>query len=278
VSISLRAVQWLLALCFALAAGAAAAAAAAPKPFVPITGQAGKDVIWVPTPFALIEKMLDMAEVTPEDFVMDLGSGDGRNIIAAAKRGARGLGVEFNPDMVELSKRTAAKEGVSDLAKFAQGDMYEADISRATVLALFLLPENLERLKPKFLELQPGARIVMNGFAISGWNPDATEQIEGDCDAWCTALLYVVPAKVAGRWRLPAGELAIEQKYQTLSGTFVAGGACMPVTNARLRGERISFTANGFNYVGRVDGDTMSGTMEGGASGAWSAVRAESNR
>jgi SAM-dependent methyltransferase len=278
VSISLRAVQWLLALCFALAAGAAAAAAAAPKPFVPITGQAGKDVIWVPTPFALIEKMLDMAEVTPEDFVMDLGSGDGRNIIAAAKRGARGLGVEFNPDMVELSKRTAAKEGVSDLAKFTQGDMYEADISRATVLALFLLPENLERLKPKFLELQPGARIVMNGFAISGWNPDATEQIEGDCDAWCTALLYVVPAKVAGRWRLPAGELAIEQKYQTLSGTFVAGGACMPVTNARLRGERISFTANGFNYVGRVDGDTMSGTMEGGASGAWSAVRAESNR
>jgi SAM-dependent methyltransferase len=261
-----------------LAAGAVAAAAAAPKPFVPITGQAGKDVIWVPTPFALIEKMLDMAEVTPEDFVMDLGSGDGRNIIAAAKRGARGLGVEFNPDMVELSKRTAAKEGVSDLAKFAQGDMYEADISRATVLALFLLPENLERLKPKFLELQPGARIVMNGFAISGWNPDATEQIEGDCDAWCTALLYVVPAKVAGRWRLPAGELAIEQKYQTLSGTFVAGGACMPVTNARLRGERISFTANGSNYVGRVDGDTMSGTMEGGASGAWSAVRAESNR
>lgn len=277
-SISLRAVQWLLALCFALAAGAAAAAEAAPKPFVPITGQAGKDVIWVPTPFALIEKMLDMAEVTPEDFVMDLGSGDGRNIIAAAKRGARGLGVEFNPDMVELSKRTAAKEGVSDLAKFAQGDMYETDISRATVLALFLLPENLERLKPKFLELPPGARIVMNGFAISGWNPDATEQIEGDCDAWCTALLYVVPAKVAGRWRLPVGELAIEQKYQTLSGTFVAGGACMPVRNAQLRGERISFTANGFNYVGRVDGDTMSGTMEGGASEAWSAVRAESNR
>ncbi len=277
-NISPRAVRSLLALWFALTAGAAAAAETAQKPFVPVMGQAGKDVVWVPTPFALIEKMLDMAEVTPEDFVMDLGSGDGRNIIAAAKRGVRGLGVEFNPDMVELSKRNAAEEGVGDLAQFVQGDMYEADISRATVLALFLLPENLERLKPKFLALAPGTRIVMNGFSISGWNADATERADGDCGAWCTSLLYVVPAKVAGTWQLPAGELTLEQTYQTLSGTLAAGGARTPIAYGRLRGDRISFTANGVNYVGRVNGDTMSGTMEGGATGAWTAVRAKSNR
>jgi SAM-dependent methyltransferase len=277
-NISPRAVRSLLALWFALTAGAATAAETAQKPFVPVMGQAGKDVVWVPTPFALIEKMLDMAEVTPEDFVMDLGSGDGRNIIAAAKRGVRGLGVEFNPDMVELSKRNAAEEGVGDLAQFVRGDMYEADISRATVLALFLLPENLERLKPKFLALAPGTRIVMNGFSISGWNADATEQADGDCGAWCTSLLYIVPAKVAGTWQLPAGELTLEQTYQTLSGTLTADGARTPITYGRLRGDRISFTANGVNYVGRVSGDTMSGTIEGSATGAWTAVRGESNR
>src|SRR6188474_499670 len=128
---------------------------AQPGPFV---GQPGKDVIWVPTPYVLVEKMLDLAKVTPQDFVMDLGSGDGRNIIAAAKRGARALGVEYNPDMVEFSKRTAAAAGVAERAMFVQGDMYEADISQATVLALFLLTENLNRLAPKFLSLRPGTR------------------------------------------------------------------------------------------------------------------------
>lgn len=269
-----RAVRPLLALWFALLAGMAAAAENAQKPYAPVMGQPGKDVVWVPTPYALIEKMLDMAEVTPEDFVMDLGSGDGRNIIAAARRGARGLGVEYEAEMVELSKRTAEKEGVADLAQFVRGDMYEADISRATVLALFLLPENLERLKPKFFALSPGTRIVMNGFAISGWNADATEQAEGDCGAWCTALLYIVPAQVAGTWRLPAGELTLEQKYQMLSGTLTAGDTRTPITNGRLRGDRISFTANGAHYVGRVNGDAMSGTMEGSMAGAWTATRA----
>ena len=269
-----RAVRPLLALWFALLAGMAAAAENAQKPYAPVMGQPGKDVVWVPTPYALIEKMLDMAEVTPEDFVMDLGSGDGRNIIAAARRGARGLGVEYEAEMVELSKRTAEKEGVADLAQFVRGDMYEADISRATVLALFLLPENLERLKPKFFALSPGTRIVMNGFAISGWNADATEQAEGDCGAWCTALLYIVPAQVAGTWRLPAGELTLEQKYEMLSGTLTTGDTHTPITNGRLRGDRISFTANGAHYVGRVNGDAMSGTMEGSTAGAWTATRA----
>jgi ubiquinone/menaquinone biosynthesis C-methylase UbiE len=169
------------------------AAAQEPRPYVPEVGQAGKDVVWVPTPPEVVEKMLDLAKVTPSDYVMDLGSGDGRNIIAAAKRGARALGVEYNPDMVALSERLAKEAGVSDKAKFVQGDMFEADISEATVLALFLLPDNLKRLEPKFRALKPGTRIVVNTFAIPGWEPEVTQRLEGNCQSWCTAMLYTVP-------------------------------------------------------------------------------------
>ena len=244
------------------------------KPYVPVEGQAGRDAVWVPTPFVLIEKMLDMAKVTPKDFVMDLGSGDGRNIIAAAKRGVHGLGVEFNPDLVEYSHRLAEKEGVADKAKFMQGDMYAADISKATVLALFLLPENMEKLKPKFLALRPGSRIVINAFEIPDWTPDATERAEGDCGAWCTAHLYIVPAKVSGTWKLPNGELTLQQRYQNVSGALYANGRRTPISNARLQGDRISFTVAGVTYIGRVNGDAMRGKMKGGARGTWSASRA----
>ncbi len=249
-------------------------AQAVEKPFEPIVGQEGKDVVWVPTPAILVEKMLDMAKVTPKDYVIDLGSGDGRNVIAAAKRGARALGVEYNPDMVELSKRTAAREGVADKAMFVQGDMYEADISQATVLALFLLPENLRRLTPKFLDLKPGTRIVANHFGIGGWDADETDRTEGDCGPWCTSLLYIVPAKVAGTWRLKDGELTLEQKFQMISGTLYLAGAVMPITNARVRGDEIIFSAGNVEYTGRVDGDTMQGQMKGFAAGPWRAVRA----
>ena len=163
--------------------------------YVPEVGQQGKDVVWVPTPQELVEKMLDMAQVTAKDYVIDLGSGDGRNVIAAAKRGARALGVEFNPDMVALSNRLAAEAGVADRAKFVQGDMFEADFSQATVMAMFLLPDNLNRLKPKLEKLRPGTRIVLNTFGVPGWRPDVTERIEGDCSSWCTAMLYTLPAK-----------------------------------------------------------------------------------
>jgi Methyltransferase domain len=166
-----------------------------PQPYVPEVGQAGKDVIWVPTPPELIERMLDVAKVTPADFVVDLGSGDGRMVIAAAKRGARALGVEFNSDMVELSRRLAAEAGVADKAAFTQGDMFEADFSKATVLALFLLPRNLEQLRPKMQSLPPGSRIVLNTFSIPGWDPDLTEQMPGPCASWCTVHLYVVRAR-----------------------------------------------------------------------------------
>ena len=165
----------------------------------PYVGQPGKDVIWVPTPPTLVEKMLDMAAVTPLDYVMDLGSGDGRNIIAAAKRGARALGVEFDANLVQVSRLRAAEEGVAERARFVEGDMFEADISEATVLALFLLPDNLERLKPKFERLRPGTRIVTNGYQITGWDAQKVEVAGGDCAPWCTAYLYVVPATPQNR-------------------------------------------------------------------------------
>lgn len=161
----------------------------------PYVGQPGKDVIWVPTPPSLVEKMLDMAAVTPQDIVMDLGSGDGRNIIAAAKRGATAIGVEYDTDLVHLSRKRAAEEGVAGRARFVQGDMYEADISQATVLALFLLPDNLSKLKPKFEKLRPGTRIVINAYQIAGWEPKEVGVAGGECAPWCTAYLYVVPAR-----------------------------------------------------------------------------------
>ena len=167
----------------------------AQQDFKPVSGQAGKDVVWVPTSPALVEKMLDLANVTANDFVIDLGSGDGRMVIAAAKRGARALGVEFNPKMVELSRQRAKDAGVADRATFVEGDMYEADISKATVLALFLLPENLRRLEPKFSALPAGTRIVVNTFGIPEWKADVTEELTEDCTSWCTAMLYRLPAK-----------------------------------------------------------------------------------
>src|SRR5262245_25094825 len=168
----------------------------AQKPFEPVVGQAGKDVVWVPTSPELLEKMLDMAKITSSDFVMDLGSGDGRNVIAAAKRGARGLGVEYNPDMVELSTRLANDAGVGHLAKFVQGDMYEADVSQASAFVLFLLPVNMNKLEPKFLAAKPGTRIVANTFKFDEWEPDVREQLQdGTCSSWCEALLWIVPAR-----------------------------------------------------------------------------------
>jgi len=270
---SRRVIQLMLASCFVSIAASAVLAQEIRNPYEPISGQAGKDVVWVPTPPVLVEKMLDMARVTPQDYVMDLGSGDGRNVIAAAKRGARALGVEYNPDMVELSRRIAAREGVADKATFVQGDMFEADISRATVLALFLLTENLNPLVPKFLDLKPGSRIVVNGFEIDDWKADEIGRADGDCESWCTAYLYIVPARVAGTWRLPRGRLALEQRFQELTGTLSSDGTSAPITNGRLRGNRISFTVGGANYVGRVNGDTMGGDLKGGATGDWRAIR-----
>ena len=248
-------------------------ATATKEGFKPTVGQAGKDVVWVPTPEVLVEKMLDMAKVTPQDVVMDLGSGDGRNIIAAAKRGARAIGVEYNPEMVALSRKTAAAQGVADKATFIQGDMYEADISKATVLALFLLPHNLNRLTPKFLALPPGTRIVGNTFAPEGWEADETEIVEGDCVSWCTSLLWIVPARVEGAWKLPQGNLTLKQDFQMVTGTLIANGTPAEVSG-RLRGDQLTFKVGDTEYTGRVNGSTIAGTVKSGATTTnWRATR-----
>src|SRR5688572_24201545 len=203
-------------LVFSTAVFLAAASAFAPgaqaqdKPFEPVSGQPGKDVVWVPTPQPLVEKMLDMAKLTPQDFHMDLGSGDGRTVITAAKRGARSMGVEYNPDMVALSQRNAKEAGVSDRATFVQADLFETDFSKANVVTLFLLPSINIRLRPKILDMRPGTRIVSNTFTMEDWQADDTQVIGGDCVSWCTALLWIVPAKVEGTWKMPQGALTLK--------------------------------------------------------------------
>ena len=268
--------QSLLALCLSvIAATVFAQAQPAKEPFQPQVGQEGKDVIWVPTPQALVDKMLDMAKVTPKDYVIDLGSGDGRTVITATKRGARALGIEYNPDMVELSKRNAAKEGVSDKANFVKADLFESDFTQATAITMFLLPEINLRLRPKILDLKPGTRIVSNSFTMGEWKADETAEVSDGCNNWCTALLWIVPAKAGGAWQLPQGELALKQEFQMLSGMLKSGSNTTPITNGRLLGDQITFSAGGAEYTGRVSGNAMEGSVKSGASsGKWKATRA----
>ena len=251
---------------------AAACATATAQTYQPYEGQPGKDVVWVPTTRAMVDRMLDLAGVTPRDYVIDLGSGDGRMVIAAAKRGARALGVEYEPDMVAIARKSAAEAGVADKAKFVEGDMFEADISQASVLALFLLPANLNRLAPKFLALPAGTRIVTNSYRIDDWAEEQQLVLDG-CMTWCTAYLYLVPAKIAGGWKLPSGELQLEQQYQTLTGTLVSTGGRATKVEGSVNGDRVRFTSGLDVYTGRLHGERISGTVSGASGGAWSATR-----
>ena len=237
------------------------------KEYVPDVGQEGKDVIWVPTPQTLVDTMLDMAKVTPKDRLMDLGSGDGRTVITAAQRGLTAQGIEYNPDLVELSRRNAERAGVADRATFVTADLFATDLSQADVITMFLLSTINEKLRPKLLELAPGTRIVSNSFRMGDWEPDAEETIKQDCNTYCTALLWIVPAKVAGNWEVDGQPLQLEQRYQRLSGKL--GSA--PISEARLNGSEISFVANGVRYTGTVNGKQMSGSAAG--RGNWSAKR-----
>jgi precorrin-6B methylase 2 len=244
--------------------------------FEPEVGQAGKDVVWVPTSQALVDKMLDLAKATPRDYVIDLGSGDGRTVITAAKRGIRALGIEYNPDMVALSQRNAVKEGVVERAKFMKADLFETDFSQATVITMFLLPDINLRLRPKILDLKPGTRIVSNSFTMGEWQHDrsvqATEK-EG-CQTYCTAYLWIVPAKVDGAWKLADGELTLKQSFQMITGTLKAGGR-ESVVKGRLNADHISFKAGDAEYSGRVSGDAIKGAVKSGAGASeWSATRA----
>jgi SAM-dependent methyltransferase len=238
------------------------------QPDAPRLNQPGKDVQWVPTPPALVEKMLDLAGLTPKDRLVDLGSGDGVLVIAAARRGARARGIEYDRGLVEFSKRKAAEAGVSQLTRFVRGDIFKTDFSDATVVTTFLLPSMNLRLRPTFLAMKPGTRIVANTFAIADWEPDESVAIE-PCERWCTALMWIVPAHVGGTWRTPKGDLTLIQKFQIVSGTL----GKEPIEGGRLRGEEISFTVGKATYKGRVEGNRMrvGGTVDGQVT-EWTAV------
>ena len=243
--------------------------------FQPKVGQPGKDVVWVPTADALVDKMLDMAQVTSADYVIDLGSGDGRTVIAAAKRGARAAGIEYDPAMVELSIRNARSAGVEDRVKFEKADLFETDFSQATVLTMFLLPDINLRLRPKILDMKPGTRVVSNTFTMGEWGPDQTFRSPAECTQFCTAYFWIVPAKVEGTWKLGDGELRLEQQFQKISGTMTSGGTPTPITDATLSGDAIAFTAGKTTYTGRVNGNVIEGTSNSGETRtAWRATRA----
>ena len=267
--------RMLAALCAVLFAGAwlAAPVAAQDKPqantYTPQSGQAGKDVVWVPTPQALVDRMLDMAKVTPKDYLIDLGSGDGRTVITAAQRGLTAHGIEYNPDMVELAKKEAAKAGVTDRATFEKADLFESDFSKAQVITLFLLPSINEKLRPQILDLAPGTRIVSNTFEMGDWEPDETSTVGGDCTSYCKALLWIVPAKVDGTWKVGDQQLTLTQKYQKLTGTLGSS----PISDAKVNGNQITFKANGAEYTGTINGTGISGTIAGGPGGNWSATK-----
>ena len=245
----------------------------AKEEFRPEVGQAGKDVIWVPTPEFLVERMLQMAQVGPNDLVVDLGSGDGRTVIAAAKKfHANSVGIEFNPDMVELSKRNAEKAGVGVDAKFIEADIFASDFHKATVVTMYLLPDLNLRLRPKLLEMKPGTRLVSHQFSMGEWQPDEISSFENR-----TAYFWRVPAKVEGEWKLSYGSkkskieltLNLRQTFQMVEGAIAAGQARLGLRDVRLRGDRFDFSFvddRGMlrEFSGRVLGKTMSGSMNAG--------------
>ena len=251
----------------------AAIAASAAEPSVP----------YVPTPPEVVERMLEMAKVGPQDYLIDLGSGDGRIVVTAARKfGARGFGVDLNPVRIRESIENAAKAGVSDRVAFYQRDLFETDLSDATVITMYLLPRVNIELRPRLLELKPGTRLVSHDFSMDDWKPDAYVDMEvkekyGSAPGSSSIYFWVVPARVAGtwRWQLTVGdgsriyELMFGQKFQTISGTVRVGGRSVKLENAGLRGDRISFSFSAevsgspvkHEFSGRVAGNAIDGTV-----------------
>jgi SAM-dependent methyltransferase len=265
----------LLAALFLSALVAGGQAQPAEQPYVPQPGELGKDVMWLPSEDVMVRQMLDIARVTARDVVVDLGSGDGRTVIAAARRGARAQGVELNPQLVEYSRRMAQEARVGDRASFVQGDLFEADLSQATVITLFLLDEINFKLRPKLLGLKPGTRVVSNTFTMGQWRADSSAKVatrEG-CTSYCNVYLWIVPAKVGGSWKLAGGELTIQQSFQMITGTLREGGKATAITG-RMSGNRISFRAGDAEYRGRVAAGGIQGSYKSSnGTGAWSAIR-----
>lgn len=257
--------------CLLALGGAACAQPAATPPsapaadYQPSVGQSGKDVVWVPTSQTLVDRMLDMAGLTPQDRLVDLGSGDGRLVITAAQRGARARGIEFNPQLVALSRRAASAEGVAARASFENADIFQSDFRNATVVTLFLLPDLNMRLRPTLLAMEPGTRVVSNSFGMEDWQPDASSEVVEGCAGYCTALQWTVPAQVAGTWKMGEKELVLRQQFQVLQGELRGPEGSTPIFDARLRGTQIGFNVGAARYTGEVDGRSMRGSVDGQA-------------
>ena len=256
------------------------AAPGAAQKFEPHVGQAGKDVIWVPTPDDVVNRMLTMAQVTPADFVVDLGSGDGKIAIAAARNfGARALGIEYNPDMVKLSLDNARAAGVAEKANFRRGDIFATDFTKATVITMYLLPALNMKLRPQLLSMRPGTRVVSHSFTMEDWEADEISSVDGR-----RAYFWVVPANVMGSWMLEVpgqkSEITLEQKFQKLQGTVTLGPVQAGLREPRLHGAEIRFSfvdpaGVRRDLAGRIAGSRMEGTFrdENGAEGPWSATK-----
>ena len=230
--------------------------------YQPEQGQEGKDVRWFPTPQSLVDKMLDMAGISQSDFLIDLGSGDGRTVITAAKKGVHGIGIEYNPDLVELSKRNASAEGVSDKVEFIKADLFEYDFSKATIITMFLLPEINLRLRPRLLKMKPGTRVVSTTFTMQDWQYDDMVTIDDKSSKWTTAYLWIVPAKIAGTWIFDNGELKLTQKFQIVSGEITRGGKASRIAGGRLHGNDFTFKADGISYNCILSGNTLKGVAD----------------
>ena len=240
----------------------------------PEVGRPGKDVMWVPSPDPLVDKMLEIAQVSAVDVVMDLGSGDGRTVIAAAQLGAHAIGVEYDQELVELSRKNATRAGVANLATFVTDDLFEVDLSPATVVTMFLLPELNSKLRPRLLALAPGTRIVSNTWDLEDWEADERAVLD-PCPGFCTALLWIVPARVEGIWVLPNGSLTLSQRFQVVTGFLRESSGTVQIRAGQLRGEQISFRVGDVYYKGVVAGDVIEGLAETGArSFDWRATRA----
>ena len=255
-------------------------AVAQQKPYEPQVGQAGKDVIWVPTPDEVVDRMLRMAQVTANDYVVDLGAGDGKIAIAAAKKfGARSLGIEYNADLAKHAQNNVVAAGIAGKARIVQGDIFATDFSSATVVTMYLLPGLNMKLRPTLLAMRPGTRVASHSFTMEDWDADEISSMDGR-----RAYFWVVPANVNGGWTLESGseknELAFEQKFQKIEGTVGLGHSQGGLRDARLRGFNISFAwvdNSGVlrNYTGRVTGAKMEGSWRGdnGSEGRWSATK-----
>lgn len=253
----------------------------AQAPPAPEFGQASKDSVWVTTPERMIRRMLQLADTTKDDVVIDLGAGDGRIPIYAAKHfGARGIAVELEENLVQVAREAARREGVADRVTVIKQDLFEADLSTATVFALFISPGVMQRLKPRFLALKPGTRIASHQFDLGDWEPDETVETEGR-----RAFLWVVPAAVEGAWQVAIpGEdfrLRFERRYQKLTTSGERAGKSVHVIGASLRGTEIRFTAferdgSSRHFRGRLEGGRLVGQSDVGNGArplAWSATR-----